>query len=148
MPAKLVLRSAIYRPLPSHYLPSLLDRQHCIDLLRRRDPLCGRVDNLRTTIGAVAADEIFGVLGPRELGALALANRHDHHVAGYGLATARGLDLERRHGAGAVRDDALRRGVEAEAAAVALRELILVVVARHVGLAAAVDDGRRSGPEA
>src|SRR5438105_712699 len=83
----------------------------------------------------------------RELVALALADRDDHHVARNELVALRCADLNARGRAVAVAHDALRCGLESKPTAVALRQLVLIVITRHVGLAAPVDDGRGRGAE-
>jgi len=120
-----------------------------IDLFRCRNTLSRRIHDLRSAVCAIAADEnIRTVLGPRELRTGALSNRDDHHVARNCFAAVGGPDLDPRDRTGSVGDDPLRSRVEAEAAAVALGKLVFVVIARHIGLAAAVHDRgcRRAEP--
>src|SRR5438105_15090356 len=83
----------------------------------------------------------------RELVALALADRDDHHVARNELVALRCADLNARGRADAVAHDALRCGLESKPTAVALRQLVLIVITRHVGLAAPVDEGRGRGAQ-
>src|SRR6266852_6518470 len=133
MPAKFVLRSAIGQPF--------------MDLLRRGDAFGRCVHDFRSAIRAVAARENPGiVLRPRECRG-ALANRHDHHVARNCLAALGGAHFDASY-RGAVADDALQSGVETKPAPIALGELVFVVVARHVGLTATIDDRGRRRAEA
>src|SRR2546428_11590924 len=105
------------------------------------------VHDFRSAIRTVAARENPGiVLGPRKC-RRALANRHDHHVARNGLAAMGGAHYDASD-RGAVADDALRSGIETKPAPIALGELVFVVIARHVGLTAAIDDRGRRRAEA
>src|SRR6185503_19747166 len=107
MPAKFVRRSAI--PVPSFAValftvPTVVlsndPTQHLMDPLRCRDALGRRIDDLGTTVGAVAAGEDSGVIRrPSKLPALALADRDNDHVARNGFAAARRPYLDARHGA-------------------------------------------------
>src|SRR2546422_9765038 len=84
-----ISHTASYRPLPP------LTAKHRIDLLRRGDTLSRGIHDLRTAVCTIAADEnIRMVLGPRELSAGALSNRHDHHVARYCFAAVGGPHLD------------------------------------------------------
>src|SRR5256714_14019473 len=133
MPAKLVRRSAI-RP------------QNLVSPFRRRHTPRRRIDDLGAAIGTVAAHEhAWVILRPRELSPRSLADRDDHHVTGNELVALRRANLDARGRAVAVAHDALRCGLEAKSTAVALRQLVLIVITRHVGLAAPVDDGRGRG---
>src|SRR5256885_3564814 len=127
-----------YRLLPPVTAPY---RQHFIDLLRRLHTLRRCIDDLRPAVGKVAAGEHARiVLGPRELYALALADRDNHHVTRDCLGAPGRPHLECRYGTLPVADDALRGRVEPEATAIAFRQFVLVVVARHVSFTATVDD--------
>src|SRR5712664_5032848 len=132
IPAKLVLRSAMGT------------LQHIIYLLRRRDTFGGGIDDLRPTVGAVAAGKDSWIVLRHHHASFSLSNRDDDHVARNCFATVGGPHLDPRDRTGSVGDYPLRRGVEAEAAPVALGELVFVVIAGHIGLAAAIHDrGRR-----
>src|SRR5262245_44665766 len=117
MPANVVRKSAIGQPFMYPF--------------RRCDAFRGRVHDLRTAIGAVATYEhSWIVLGPSQLPALALADRDDHHVTRDRFSRAQ---FQARDGA--VSNDAPGRRIEPEPTPIALRELVFVVIARHVGLA-------------
>src|SRR6185436_8239404 len=109
MPAKVVRRSAMGQPV--------------LNLLRRGHAFRGGIHDFGAAVGAIAAGEHARIGGDTELGARALADRHDHHVAGNRFAAAQ---LE--PGDRAVAHDASRRGVEAESTAVFLGELVLIVI--------------------
>src|SRR5882762_5777277 len=118
MPAKLVRRSAMNASESAvgggrrRYVtvlppPTAPFRQHLVYALRRRHALRCRIHNLRAAIRTVPPDKDSGmVLGPHER-RRALADRHDHHVAGNRLAAIGGPHLDSRHRTGSVRDDAL-----------------------------------------
>src|SRR2546423_10589833 len=129
MPAKFVRRSAIGQPF--------------MNLPCRLTAFCCRIDYFRSAVGTVSTGKHFGVIARnRELVSLALADRDDHHVTRNDLVALRRANLDARGRAVAVAHDALRCGVESKSTAVALRELVLIVITRHVGLAAPADDGR------
>src|SRR5256885_1278470 len=150
MPAKSTLRSAT------------VSSQQLMDLFRRLLALGRRVHDLGAAVSAVAPEEqLRGVLRVLEVRARHLAERLDDHVAGDGLFTVRRPDAQTADGwrltahamlapvgRRALAEDLQRRAMEAERAPVALGELVLVLEARHVRLAAAIDDGGRFGAEA
>src|SRR6266566_2395414 len=134
MPAKLVRRSAIGQPF--------------VNLLCGLHTFCRGVDNLRSAIRTISAHKHLRMVARnRELIALALSDRHDHHITRDHLAALRRAHLNAGGRAVAVAQDALRCRLESESTAVAFGELVLVVIARHVGLATPVYDCRRGGAE-
>src|ERR1041384_7487166 len=149
MPAKLVFKSAMwlpYRPLLSLIVsisstlfaalgmgrgaaccaPTSCPRQHCMNFLRRGDAFRSSIHNFRSAVRAITAHKYLRVLGDLQLLAGSLADRDDHHVACDGLRPVRGSHFQAGHGA--IPQHALRRGVEPEGAAVALRKLVFIVI--------------------
>src|SRR6185436_3265267 len=168
MPAKLVFRSAIChsrcsrpkgRARPWLSLRTTRRRtrasaressttQHRMNPLRGSHAICCRVNDFRSPVRTIPTREHLGISGRhRKLYARPLPNRDYDHVARDRLSALVGrLDLEALDPP--VADDAFGQGVKPERTTVALRELVLVVVARHVVLASAVHDGRLLRAEA
>src|SRR5437016_11631730 len=134
MPAKVVRRSAIGQPF--------------VNLLCGLHTFCRGVHNLRSAIRTISAHKHLRMAARnRELIALPLSDRHDHHITRDPLTTMWRAHLNAGGRAVAVAHDALPCRLESESTAVAFGELVLVVIARHVGLATPVHDCRRGGAE-
>src|SRR2546428_12214402 len=134
MPAKVVRRSAIGQPF--------------VNLLCGLHTFCRGVDNLRSAIRTISAHKHLRMVARNcELIALALSDRHDHHITRDHLVALRCAHRNTRARALAVAHAALRGRLESESTAVAFGELVLVVIARHVGLAAPVHDCPRGGAQ-
>src|SRR5437762_7076819 len=103
--------------------------QHLMYSFRRLNTFCCSIDDFRSAVGTVSTGKDFGMVARnRELVALSLADRDDHHVARNELVAMRRANLDARDRAIAVAHDALRCGLEAKSTAVALRELVLIVI--------------------
>src|SRR5712664_4290405 len=112
MPAKFVRRSAIGQPF--------------VNLLSSLHTFCRGIHNLRSPIRTISSHKYLRMVARnREIIALALSDRHDHHITLDHFAPLRRAHLNPGGRAVAVAHDALRRRLESESTAIAFGELVL-----------------------